>query len=36
MITTREEKVCKWGFGSVLFFFLLFVSDFVFYIQKKK
>lgn len=35
MVTTGEEKICKWGSGSDFFFFL-FVSGFVFYIQKKK
>lgn len=35
MVTTREEKICKWGSGSDFFFFL-FVSGFVFYIQKKR
>lgn len=34
MVTTGEEKICKWGSGSDFFFFL-FVSGFVFYIQKK-
>lgn len=23
MVTTREEKICKWGSGSYFFFFFL-------------